>query len=204
MDNELIENYNKYTERFLLFKRFGYDIEKERQVIIEKALPLNGKILEIGTGKGYLTLQLAQNGYKFVSIDISKEEQRFAKMRLRYLGLENYVTFLVSDAGNTDFSDGEFDVIFSVNLTHHLSQPFNVIDEMIRILSPSGKIVLSDFSEKGFALVDNIHKSEGRVHTRSPYALNEIADYLLKRNFKIEEYRGIFQDTFIATNKQIR
>ena len=86
MQKELLENHKRYLERINFFKSFGYDIEEERNFILDKAQPLYGDILEVGIGKGYFTVTLAKEGYKFTTIDISEEEQQFARLNIRYFG----------------------------------------------------------------------------------------------------------------------
>ena len=134
MEKEIIENRQRYLERVNLYKKFGCDIEKERKFIIEKASPFYGGILEIGTGKGYLTMALAQERVKFISIDASLEEQNCAKMNLRHLGLQEKVDFRIENAEHLSFTDGAFDMIISANTIHHLAHPFLVMDELIRVL----------------------------------------------------------------------
>ena len=79
MERLVKENHERYLERINLYKGFGYDVEKERKFILEKSMPLYGNILEVGTGKGYFALELAKEGVRFISVDISEEEQEFAK-----------------------------------------------------------------------------------------------------------------------------
>ncbi len=201
MEKTVIENHERYRERINLYKKFSYDIEEERRFIIEKARPFNGKILEVGTGKGYLTIALARAGYDFTSIDISGEEQEFARLNIKYFGLDKKVDFKIADAGHSGFKNKTFGVIFSVNLLHHLLNPFKVMDELIRIVSFNGKIVLSDFSKEGLQVVDKIHETEGRKHEVSQANLNDMANYLLDKSFKIERHRTEFQETLIASLK---
>jgi len=162
--NELIKNHSRYLERVALYRKYGYDIDKERSFIIEKACPFSGNILEVGTGKGYFILALARAGFNFFSFDISAAEQRYALLNLMYYGLQQQVTFGVADVECIPCDDGFFDVIFAVNMIHHLSSVRKACEELTRILSHSGKIILSDFNTQGLAIVDNIHELEGRQH----------------------------------------
>lgn len=98
MDNEVLENHKRYLERVSFYKRFGYNLEQERDFILDKSLPFSGRILEVGTGKGHFTLCLAKRGYSFVSVDVSEEEQKIAMLNLRYYGLEKNVSFRTEDA----------------------------------------------------------------------------------------------------------
>jgi ubiquinone/menaquinone biosynthesis C-methylase UbiE len=197
MENELMDNHNRFLERTALYKKFGYDIEKERSSIIEMARPISGTILEAGTGKGYFALALAQKGFNFTSFDISETEQKYARLNLTYYGLEQQVHFDVADAESLPYADNYFHIIFAVNMIHHLSSVRKVCNELIRVLSPSGKIVLSDFNTRGFAILDKIHALDGRQHEVSAGTLTEVKA-IIKHGFKLEEHHGAIQDVLIA------
>lgn len=198
MENELIENHQIYLERVALYRQHGYDVDKERSFIIEKARPLSGNILEAGTGKGYFSLVLAREGFNFTSFDISAEEQRYARLNLAYYGLGHQVRFDVADAERLPYKDGSFDVIFAVNMVHHLPSVHSVCDELIRILSPTGKMILSDFNTRGFALVDKIHALEGRRHELNAGTLAETKEVLAEYGMKVEEHHDTYQDVLVA------
>jgi 2-polyprenyl-3-methyl-5-hydroxy-6-metoxy-1,4-benzoquinol methylase len=203
LEKQVTENHQKYLERKALYNTFGYDIDQERTFILEKAQPIYGDILEAGTGKGHFTLTLAQQGYWFTTFDISEEEQSFAKLNLKYFELDNLVDFKIENGEHLSFEDKRFDIIFSVNTLHHLINPYKVIDEFIRIISFEGKIILSDFSQKGFALMDKIHALEGSMHQVSHVKLLDIEKYLITKRFKIEKYNSQFQEVLIAYHQLI-
>ncbi len=198
LDKELLENYKRYLERKALYKSFGYDIDKERAFIIEKVQPIYGDILEAGTGKGYFTFALAKEGYRFTTFDISEEEQKIAQLNLRYFRLEHLVDFRIENAESLSFQDKSFDIIFAVNLLHHLVNPYKVIDELIRVLCFEGKIILSDFTKEGLDLIDKIHASEGRVHSSGKTALADMESYLITKGFSTQKHRTKFQEVLIA------
>ncbi|MBU2035518.1 MAG: class I SAM-dependent methyltransferase [Candidatus Omnitrophica bacterium] len=77
MDNDVLENHKSYLARKELFNSFGFDIDRERELILVQTGPLFGKILEAGTGKGHFAITLAKAGYKFTTFDISTQEQGF-------------------------------------------------------------------------------------------------------------------------------
>jgi len=203
LEKQVLENYQRYLERKALYKSFGCDVDKEREFIVTKAQPLYGHILEAGTGKGHFALSLAKQGYRFTTFDISAEEQRFAKLTLRYFGLDNLVDFRIENGEHLSFEDGIFDMVFSVNTLHHLTNPHKVIDEFIRVLSFEGKVILSDFSEEGFQLMDKIHASEGKTHQVSRVSLADVERYLIDKGFKIEKYKSQFQEVLIAYHQLI-
>ena len=198
LKKEVRENNKRYRERKELYLKFGIDIDKERSFILEKSYPLFGEILEVGTGKGYFTLTLAKEGYSFTSLDVSREEQDYARLNLKFFGLEQKVNFKIGDAQNLDFPDGSLAVIFSINTIHHLKNPFKVIDELIRVLSSEGKIILSDFTPLGFEVVDKVHNREGHNHPRSATGMDDIFRYLADKGFDVKRENSEFQDILIA------
>ena len=198
MSEAIIENHKRYLKRINLYKSFGYDIEGERNFIIGKAEPFGGEILEIGTGKGYLTIALAKKGYNFTTVDVSGQEQEYARLNIKSLGLEKQVNFKIENAEKLSLKDKTFDTIFSVNMVHHLRIFFKVIDELIRIVSFAGKIILSDFTKEGLELVDKVHASEGRKHGCTQANLFDINKYFLMKGFKTDKVRDEFQEILIA------
>jgi ubiquinone/menaquinone biosynthesis C-methylase UbiE len=194
LEREVLENHKRYLERKKLYQSHGFDIDKERRFVLDNAEPLFGDILEVGTGKGYFTLILAGEGYKFTSVDISKEEQEIARLNLRYFGLEDVVDFKVENAEHLSFENKSFDVIFSINTVHHLEDPFKVMDEFIRIVSFEGKIVLSDFTKHGFEILDKIHAAEDRIHEKAKFGLYDVEEYLRGKGFKIDRHESRFQE----------
>lgn len=201
MENEVIENHQRYLERVALYRTFGYDIEEERSFIIEKACPFSDNILEAGTGKGYFTLALARLGFHFTSFDISAGEQRYARLNLAYFGLAGHVCIDVADIECLPYPDASFDTVFAVNFLHHLYSVRTACDALVRLLSPSGKIILSDFNMQGFAVVDKIHALEGRQHKASTGAMAEMNNLLKECGFIVDEHQGVYQDILVACRR---
>ncbi|MDD5282224.1 MAG: class I SAM-dependent methyltransferase [Candidatus Omnitrophica bacterium] len=197
--SEILENHKRYLERKALYNSLGYDIEKERSFILEKAKPLYGDILEAGTGKGHFALELAKAGHSFTTFDISETEQAFAKLNLRYFGLDKQADFRIENGEVLSFENGSFDVIFSVNTIHHLINPYKVINELLRVLSLEGKLVLSDFTKEGLALMDKIHASEGNKHEVGKTTIADMEEYLVGKGFRINKASSKFQQVLIAS-----
>ena len=198
LGKEILENHKRFLERIALFKSYGYDVKKERNFIVEEAKPLHGKILEAGTGKGYFALALAKEGHPFVTFDISADEQRFAKLNLAYFGFNNLVDFRIENAECTSFPDGSFDIILSVNIIHHLRNPYQVIEDLIRVLSPEGKLILADFTEEGFEIMDRIHALEGNIHEVGKVVISDVESYLITKEFSVMKTESVIQGDLVA------
>ena len=202
MDQEVLENHKIYLERIVFYRGFGYNLEAERDFILDKSLPISGEILEIGTGKGHFALALAKYGFNFTSIDLSIQEQEIAKLNLRYFGLEKQAIFKIEDARCLNFPDQSFDTIFSVNVFHHLENPLAVLNEITRLLKPAGKIILSDFSDKGLEIINTCHEREGRKHDYFKHHLKEAKDYFINKKFKIVEFQSEVQRVIVAADNK--
>jgi 2-polyprenyl-3-methyl-5-hydroxy-6-metoxy-1,4-benzoquinol methylase len=198
LNKKIIENHKRYLERVKLYQRFGYDLEKERKNILDESLPIAGRILEAGTGKGHFALVLAKAGYQFITFDISEEEQHIAKLNLAYFNVEKSVEYRIENGEHTSFGDNSFDTIFSVNVLHHLRNPYQVINELIRLLAPKGKLVLADFTKKGFEVMDSIHSLEGNKHEVGKVGLKDMEEYLTKKGFSVKKANSVYQYVLIA------
>ena len=203
MEEELLANHKRYLERKILYSSLGYDVDKERAFILDKAQPLYGDILEAGTGKGHFALELAKAGYCFTTFDISESEQAFAKLNLKYFGLETKAVFCIENGENLSFKDKSFDIVFAVNILHHLINPYKVIDEFIRVLSFEGKIIISDFTKEGLEIVDKIHALERKTHEVSKVTLSDIKSYLVNKGFRTKEHKSKFQEILIIYRQTI-
>jgi len=199
VQDEVVNNNKKFLERIEFYKNFGLDHIKERRFIIDKSRPINGNILEIGTGKGHFTLALAGNGYRFTSIDVDEAEQKIAKLNIAYYGLQDRVDFKIGDARNLSFPDKSFDVIFCINVYHHLKNPLQVLQEMLRVLSLKGKIILGDFSKEGMEIINKCHEIEGREHDYFRNNLEAAKEFFSKRKFKIQLKNSNAEELIIAS-----
>lgn len=185
-------------ERKALFLEYGYDLDREREVILEQASPLRGKILEAGTGKGHFASTLAKCGLPFTSFDISKEERDLAKLYLEFQLLDGFADLRIENGEHLRFKDASYDMVFSVNTLHHFERPREVLDELIRVLKPGGKLILSDFTDKGFRFMDKIHALDGNIHDRGKITLPGAAAFLRKKKFRIKKSATLFHQTLVA------
>jgi predicted O-methyltransferase YrrM len=119
---EIEQNHKHFSERVSLYQKKGLDFVKSREFILKKAHPLQGSILEIGTGTGYTTLALAKAGYKFTSIDKDKATLKIASLNIAYADVLSNVKLYVMDGKSVDFENGSFRNVICVNLFHHIDR----------------------------------------------------------------------------------
>jgi len=178
------------------FMRYGFSVSKSRSFVLEVAKIEKGRILEAGTGKGFLAIALAKKGYCFTSIDIDKNIQRYAKAMIKYYKPKGKVIFKTMDSSNMNYSGNAFDCCISINLFHHLKNPKKCLMEMIRVTRR--KLVISDFNKKGAALFEKIHAAEGMLHDRTKISFSKMRDILNKNGFKVKMYRKDYHTVLVC------
>ena len=202
LEAEIKSNRVKDAARRALYKKHGYDTEKERGFIIECVLPVYEEILEVGTGKGHFAIELVKRGYKLTSVDVASENQTIARLNLAYLGMEEAVTLKHENAEKLSFKNGVFNTVFMVNTLHHLENPFKVLSELLRVTCLSGRMIISDFTEKGFAMLDTIHAIEGGVHETGKITLKDIQCHLTNMHMDVQTFKSDYQEILVIRHKK--
>jgi len=101
--------------------------------------------LDLGCGTGWHLKGLAQQGFKIVGLDSSKEQVAKAKENNQ----DNNSNLLVGDSLNCPFADNQFDFVYSINMMHHLKtkeDQFKMWIEIRRILKPNGYFFLHEIN----------------------------------------------------------
>jgi ubiquinone/menaquinone biosynthesis C-methylase UbiE len=196
--SEISRNRQTMSERQALFRRFGYDSAASLKFILAKVLPLPGHVLEIGTGKGGFLAELGKHADHITTLDNDVGQHRLAKRHVRQAGARCPIRYVIHDAERLPWADGSFDSVASVNTFHHLERPMRVFKEMLRVLKPGGKLVLCDFSPRGFQIFDRIHRFEGGTHPRLKNGLADFARLLRRRGWKTKRFKGCNQEILMA------
>lgn len=186
-------------EREALFLRHGYDSAASLAFALAQSLPLAGHVLEIGTGRGRFLSALAQHATRITTLDVDKAQQRAAKLHISKTKAGHPIRFVLHNAEQLPWRDAHFGAVVSMNTFHHLDHPMRVFNEMMRVVQPGGKLVLCDFSLRGFQIFDRIHRLEGRTHPRLLNGLLEFRKELRRTGWKSKHSKGCNQELLIAT-----
>ena len=100
------------------------------------------RVLDIGTGPGFYATILAARGYDVTAVDVS--DGMLEQARRNAGELAERIRFFKMDAQELDFSDNEFDVIVTRNLTWNLPDPVKAYGEWRRVLRDGGVMLNID------------------------------------------------------------
>ncbi|MCX5688085.1 MAG: class I SAM-dependent methyltransferase [Candidatus Omnitrophica bacterium] len=192
MDNTIKQD----MERLKLFKKYGYDIPKARSFILAKARLAKGSMLEIGTGKGHMTVVLAKKGFRLISIDLDRKAQGIAKRHLKSIKRSKSVNLKIMNAERLQYKDNYFDYVVSVNFIHHAKNPGRCLKEMIRVVK--NKLVIADINKRGERIMEKVHNLDGHNHEISKMSLKEMEALLKKIGMQVKVYKDTCQTVLIA------
>jgi phosphatidylethanolamine/phosphatidyl-N-methylethanolamine N-methyltransferase len=120
---------------------FGKVFARGRAAAVDAAESVGGRILEVGVGTG-ISLPNYSRDHRVVGLDLSEAMLRKAQERIRTQGLGHVDGLAVMDAARLAFPDCLFDVVVGQYLITAVPEPEATLDEFMRVLKPSGEIVL--------------------------------------------------------------
>lgn len=123
--------------------RKSYFDDRVTSIAIEKLLPRNLALADIGCGTGSLTFELARFAGRVIGVDLSAEMLRRGRELARQKRVRN-VEFRAGDALKLPLHSREVDAAFCVMVLHFLPDPQRAIAELCRITRAGGSVILVD------------------------------------------------------------
>jgi len=164
-----------------LLRERGYDLLDEYLTIIEKAhFDSSGPVLELATGTGRTAAILARCGFDVITGDITLGKRAEALTRIAP-AYGNRVSMAALNMERLPFRDNSVTTIISLNTIHELDHPGACVQELIRVHDPRGVLVIGDYNETGFAVLQEIHRIVfGRDHSRGFLSIQDVEDELTR------------------------
>ena len=114
--------------------RFYGVLAQDSADMLATYVPLDGAhLLDVGGGPGYFADAFSRAGATYYSVDVDSDLADEAGRRRRVVG----------SGTELPFRAGSFDVAYSSNVLEHVSQPWAVAEEMLRVLKPGGLAFIS-------------------------------------------------------------
>lgn len=104
------------------------------------------KVLDVGSGMGYLTYALHRDGFNVKGVDVSRKAVEMAESRFGRL-------FVCSALEDLLDQSKEFDVVILNQIVEHIADARKLLENAAKIVSPSGRILATtpnrSFSRRG-------------------------------------------------------
>ncbi len=162
-----------------------------------------GTILDLGSGTGYLSIEIARKapGLQVCGIDLSR---RMVKIARRHAKGVNNAQFVFGNAAKLPFKDNSIDLVVSTGASHHWKTPRLVFEECYRILKPGQEAWIYDGCPEVFANPADRRKAKkeyGFLIGRLGYRVSTL------HGFTREEYeteiKGMLEQTAFKGNYQM-
>jgi len=160
----------------------------------------SAKILEVGSGLGYLTYALNKEGYDTLGLDISKTAVQLAN--------SNYGNYYVCE-DLFDFAKKEnnrFDIVILTEVIEHVNEPIAFIEQLLKLLNTSGHLILTT-PNKSFYPSDIIWNTENPPIHSWWFSETSISHIANKLNAKLEfiDFYNFYKDRYYICNlKKLR
>lgn len=184
MATDLALRWGAFRKRSEQYLRLGHDRAAAARFVAGSGGSLTGPVLDVGTGKGLLAMALADQGVSVVSIDVDSSDQALARLLAEEAGVRDRIDFIRGDAARLPFPPDRFGAVAMMAVLHHLKDPASVLRDMKRAVRPGGVLIVADFSEEGFELVDRVHREEGGEHPRAGTTVDLAAAELERRGLR--------------------
>jgi ubiquinone/menaquinone biosynthesis C-methylase UbiE/DNA-binding transcriptional ArsR family regulator len=123
--------------------RKSYFDDRVTSIAIEKLLPRDLVLADIGCGTGSLTFELARFAQKVIGVDLSPEMLRRARNIAKEKQLRN-VEFRRGDALKLPLGARSADAVFCIMVLHFLSDPQKAVAELCRVTRAGGSVIVVD------------------------------------------------------------
>lgn len=108
--------------------------------------PLTAKVLDAGTGTARIPVLLCLKypQWQVFGIDLAKNMLEIGVKHVEQAGLQAQIVLELVDAKQLPYKDGDFEMVVSNSLVHHLPDPLLFFRELKRVLKPNGAILIRD------------------------------------------------------------
>jgi ubiquinone/menaquinone biosynthesis C-methylase UbiE len=164
-------NANRYREDHYLRNQYHAKWIRHQKILelIKEFVPTKESILlDIGCGPGFLAQDLAKMQYRGFGMDTSNQMIELASNLFIESDQENW-SFLLGDAEDTQFQDGEFDCIIASGVIEYMDSDFKMLEEMNRLLKPNGYLIINVTNKLGYSTSLN---SITNLFKKIPYVMN--------------------------------
>jgi SAM-dependent methyltransferase len=113
--------------------------------LLDRALPADSRIAEIGCGTGQMSLYLAGGDRVIIAADLSRSSLRLGAAAARRFGIR-HVHFIETDLHRSALKSGAFDVVYSSGVLHHTPDPRAAFANVARLAKHGGIVIVGVYN----------------------------------------------------------
>jgi len=171
-------------------------VEQRRVVVGALSLQPGERVLDIGSGPGFLACEMASAvgaSGSVTGIDPSEAMISVAGRRQA----PDHVTFRPGDATDLPFADGEFDVVTSTQVYEYVADMPRALAEAHRVLRPGGRLLVLDTDWDSIVWASSDDDRMRRVlsawdgHLADPHLPRRLAGLMAEAGFEITGCQAI-------------
>lgn len=103
-------------------------------------------VLDLGTGTARIPIELCQRHahVRVMAVDLAEHMLDVGRMNVEIASLTDRIMLDRIDAKQLPYEDGQFALVMSNSIVHHMPEPYGVLSEAVRVLGPGGLIFFRD------------------------------------------------------------
>jgi SAM-dependent methyltransferase len=109
--------------------------------LLDRAIPGDARVVEVGCGTGQMSLFLATADRVIVGADLTRASLELGSRAARRFGVDQAL-FIETDLRRPGLREGAFDVVYSSGVLHHTPDPQASFAALARLARPGGIVVL--------------------------------------------------------------
>ncbi len=158
MSRQVKEYFEQVSSQWDALRQGFYGEEVREAVLAAARILPEHTVLDVGAGTGFLTEAAARKARRVIALDFS--ESMLGEARNKVGGI---VEFRIGNAEHLPLPDGSVDSVIGNMILHHCPNPDLAVKEMVRVLAPGGRLVLSDLQEHNYESLLKEHADFGWV-----------------------------------------
>jgi ubiquinone/menaquinone biosynthesis C-methylase UbiE len=157
-------------------------------------------VLDIGTGTAQIPIALCRlcPDVRVMAIDLAAAMLHLGRTNVEVAGLTSQIRLDRIDAKQLPYSDGQFRLVISNSIVHHIPSPHDVMAEAVRVLAPGGLIFVRDLLRPvDDATVNHLvatYAAGANDHQR------QLFDQSLRAALNLDEARALAESVGLAPN----
>jgi ubiquinone/menaquinone biosynthesis C-methylase UbiE len=190
-----VEGY--FAIKYAEFARDSEEMQKEYRRLAENVVSMfqKGKLLEVGPGPSYISIEIAKRlqDVEIIGLEISDTMIEMSNINAREHGVSGKITLKKGDASKMPFGDSTFDFVITSGSLHHWKKPNQVINEIYRVLKSECTALVSDLRKD--APKEKIKEFSNKINSklmrwglnhsfREGYTVKQIGEIIKSTHFK--------------------